>query len=85
MLRGTLRPVAVPAPLIGFVREHHGARVLALFNLSDGRIAFDRTQFGRMEVMAGSGFADPGSHLPPFGAVFASIEPAAFVSALSFR
>jgi alpha-glucosidase len=81
--RGMLRPLAMPEPLVGFVREHHGQRVLAVFNLSDRPVAFDRTPFGRMDVMAGSGFDDPGSLLPPFGAVFAGIGQAAFVTAPS--
>ena len=76
LIRGALHPVALPEPLVGFVRTYDRQRVLALFNLSGRPVGFDRTAFGRMAVREASGFADTGASLPPFGALFAELEPA---------
>ena len=80
LTRGTLHPLALPEPLVGFVRDLAGQRVLAVFNLSDRPAAFDRTGFGRVSVLTDSGFGDPGAFLPPFGAMFAAVETLAAVA-----
>jgi alpha-glucosidase len=41
LVRGTSTPVEVPAPMVAFLRECEGQRVLAVFNLSDGEIDYD--------------------------------------------
>ena len=82
LIRGTLHQIALSDPLIGCIREYEGQRVLAVFNLSGQPVAFDRTAFGRLEVLKASGFADPGALLPPFGALFAELEPAEAAASL---
>lgn len=65
---GTLTPVVLPLPLIGFVREYQGQRVLAVFNLSDEPVPLDVLDLE--SSMEGTGFeACIGSdgHLRPFG------------------
>jgi alpha-glucosidase len=47
--------------------------VLAVFNLSGQPVPLDLAAFGRLTVLDESGFADPGRHLGPFGAIFARI------------
>jgi alpha-glucosidase len=73
LVRGTLRPVALPAPLVGFVREYNGQRVLAVFNLSDQPVMFNWSEHA---AMAGNGFEeclDGDGRLQPFGVLFADL------------
>jgi alpha-glucosidase len=81
LVRGTLHPVPLPDPLVGFVRACEDQRVLALFNLSAEAVGFNRAAFGSMAVLEASGFADPSASLPPFGALFAELEPAGAAAA----
>jgi alpha-glucosidase len=76
LVHGTLRPVALPAPLVGFVREHEGRRVLAVFNLSDQAAVVD-VQGATIE---GHGFEDclgSDGRLRPFGVLFAEVAATA--------
>ncbi len=80
LIRGVLHPVALPEPLVGFVRALDGQRVLAVFNLADRPVLFDRDEFGRLSVLEDSGFGDPGASLAPYGAMFAAVETLAAVA-----
>jgi alpha-glucosidase len=80
LTRGALHPVALPEPLVGFVRTLDGQRVLAVFNLSDRPAAFDPKAFGLLSILKDSGFGDPGASLPPFGAMFAALQTLAAVA-----
>lgn len=73
---GTLEPLTLPQPLVGFVRSHRGQRVRAVFNLSGEPVALPPLEAGR--VMDGAGFAlGAGGLLPPFGTVFTELTAAA--------
>ena len=82
MVRGSLRPLDLPEPLIGFIREHDGDRVLALFNLSGEPAAVEIDEPGAIEPLARSGFMPEligrSVVLNGHGAFFASLvtEPA---------
>jgi hypothetical protein len=68
--------VTLPSPLVGFVREHAGQHVLAVFNLSDQAVSLDAFHGETGCSMAGSGFeAGLGSDgcLGPFGVYFGSL------------
>jgi alpha-glucosidase len=74
LLRGTLRPLILPCPLVGFVRELGEQRVAAVFNLSDRAVAVDRAAYGA--PIEGTGFeasVDGGGRLLPFGVLFAEL------------
>ncbi|MDR3529709.1 MAG: alpha glucosidase [Rhodopila sp.] len=73
LVHGTLRPLDLPAPLVGFVREYEGQRVLAVFNLSDQTVSFE---MGSAAAMAGSGFEAKDGCLPPYGVMFAEVAAA---------
>jgi alpha-glucosidase len=77
LVLGTLAQVALPSPLVGFVREHEGQRVLAVFNLSDQSIAFDATEVGPGSTIPGSGFDTTDGCLRPFGVTFVALTPVA--------
>jgi len=73
LMRGTLRVVDLPSPLVGFEREYDGQRVLAVFNLSDQAVSLDRADYRAME---GNGFEaclDDAGWLQPFGVLFAQL------------
>jgi len=78
MRRGRLIPLDLPAPLIGFVREWQGERVLALFNLAEAETPADLGAFPDLRPLPETGFAPPRegdtARLPPFGALFAAVE-----------
>jgi alpha-glucosidase len=79
LVRGTLLPLTLPEPLVGFVREHEGQRVLAVFNLSDQPVALDLPADELGSPMQGSGFEDCFSgagRLQPFGVLFADLTVA---------
>jgi alpha-glucosidase len=76
LVHGTLRPVALPSPLVGFVREHDGQRVLAVFNLSDRAVVLDLAGFQLGVTMEGHGFEGclgNDGRLQPFGVLFAEL------------
>jgi alpha-glucosidase len=77
LVRGTLQVVDLPSPLVGFVREYDGQRVLAVFNLSEQTVLLDGAAYRPME---GSGFeeclADDG-WLRPFGVMFTQLAAVA--------
>jgi alpha-glucosidase len=79
LLRGTLRPLTLAPPLVGFVREHEGQRLLAVFNLSDQPVALDLPAYERGSPIQGTGFegcfAGDG-RLQPFGVLFADLAMA---------
>jgi alpha-glucosidase len=80
LVHGSLRPVALPAPLVGFVREHEGQRVLAVFNLSDRAVALGAGLAEMGVLMEGSGFESclgRDGFLQPFGVMFAEVATAA--------
>lgn len=73
---GTLTPVTLPAPLVGFVRRHEGAEVLCVFNLSDQPVALDAATLSGAGPLAGSGCAGPDADgvLPPYGVLHATLS-----------
>jgi alpha-glucosidase len=74
LLRGTLQPLALPCPLVGFVRAFGPQSVTAVFNLSDRAIAVDRAAYG--SPIEGTGFEaclDGDGRLLPFGVLFAEL------------
>lgn len=72
LVLGTLQPLALPEPLVGFVREHEGQRVLALFNLSDQPAPLPPIEMGR--PLPASGFVlGPDGTLAPFGVHFSAL------------
>jgi alpha-glucosidase len=78
MALGTLRPLPLPAPLIGFVRDYEGQRVLAVFNMSDRPVLVESLERGIL--MEGTGFeACLGSDgmLGPFGVLLRDLTPVA--------
>jgi alpha-glucosidase len=82
MVCGDLRPLDLPEPLVGFIRQHGEDRVLALFNLSGEPAAVEIEEPGAIEPLARSGFMPEligrSVVLNGHGAFFASLvsEPA---------
>ena len=76
--RGRLLPLDLPAPLLGFVRECGGERVLALFNLAETPTAADLGAFTGLRALPETGFAPPidgeTAMLARFGALFAVLQ-----------
>ena len=56
MVHGDLKPLDLPEPLVGFIREHDGDRVLAVFNLSGESAAVEIDELGAIMPLARSGF-----------------------------
>ncbi len=79
LVRGTLSPLALPEPLVGFVREHEDSRVLAVFNLSAAPAPVDLADFAAVRPCPESGFApeivDRTAILPAHGVLFAEMVP----------
>jgi alpha-glucosidase len=79
LVRGTLRPVDLAEPLVGFVREHDGDAVLAVFNLSDEPAVAELHRFGTMVPLADPGFASETAGrslvLRAHGVFFAALTP----------
>jgi alpha-glucosidase len=77
LLRGSLTPLDLPEPLVGFLREGDGQRLLCLFNLSEAPVRAELAAYPSMRVLAGSGFAPAagpsGVVLPRFGAMLAAL------------
>ena len=61
---GTLRPIDLPEPLIGFVRSFGDQHVLAVFNLSDRAMCVETCVAGDAS----------GTTLGPFGVMFADVS-----------
>ncbi len=80
LLHGALHPLPLPAPLVGFVREHEGERVLAAFNLSGAPALLELDGFEGVRPCHQSGFAaeavDGLAILQPYAAFFARLAPA---------
>ncbi|MGE0224197.1 MAG: alpha-glucosidase family protein [Acetobacteraceae bacterium] len=78
LVTGSLTPVLLPAPLVGFVREVEGQRLIAVFNLSDQAVEADLSGHGQLAPMADSGFAAPCDSgrvsLPAHGVLFATLS-----------
>jgi alpha-glucosidase len=80
MQRGRLIPLALPAPLAGFVRELGETRILCLFNLGEEPAIAPTADLALGEPLRAPGLAAAwtGSDvtLPRFGAAFATLQPA---------
>ncbi len=72
LARGSLRPLDLPDPCIGFVREHAGESIVCLFNLSDQKLRADLSAYGEVLPIGPeeSDFSGDSAMLPPWGAVF---------------
>ena len=57
LVSGALHPLELPAPLIGFVRELDGERVLAVFNLAEEPVVADLSEFPDLCALSASGFS----------------------------
>jgi alpha-glucosidase len=77
LVGGSLTPVALSSPLVGYTREAEGQRVLAVFNLSESAVDTDLSAFGPVLPLTESGFVtdcqDGRVTLPPHGVLFAAI------------
>ncbi|HYZ23537.1 MAG TPA: hypothetical protein VE690_15415, partial [Rhodopila sp.] len=64
--------VKLAEPLVGFIREHQGQRVLAVFNLSDEAVAFDPASlaFEGTVFSDGPGVDWDGEQLSGYGVLF---------------
>ncbi len=86
LVRGTLTPVALPSPLIGFIRDYEGQRVLAVFNLSDRAVGLDSLIFRGASRMAGNGFEACGggdNQLGPYGVLISELAVATVSAAMA--
>ncbi|CAH2600665.1 putative alpha-glucosidase [Rhodovastum atsumiense] len=76
---GSLTPVELPEPLVGFLREDQDERILCLFNLSETPVQVDLEGYPSFHVLAESGFAPkvgPGTALlPRFGVLLVQLQP----------
>jgi alpha-glucosidase len=79
LIRGWLEPLDLSEPLVGFVRELEGQRILALFNLSDASVTTSLAAFGAPQPMPESGctaeIRDGAVHLPPLGTFLGALVP----------
>lgn len=78
LVHGSIRMLDTPEPVLAFVREHAGEKVLAAFNLSDAAVRV-RLPFGAARSLEGHAlppgeYADGLALLPAFGAVFSCLE-----------
>ena len=77
---GRLIPLDLPAPLVGFVRQHGAERVLAVFNLAEHPAVADLSAHAGLTPLPESGFTalmeGERAVLAPFGALFAAVEEA---------
>jgi alpha-glucosidase len=75
LVHGTLQPLTLPEPLVGFVRSYKHQRVLAVFNLSGQTVPISSIETGL--PLAESGFqATQNDALGPFGVHFAALATA---------
>ena len=74
---GSIRFIDTPEPLLAFVREINGRRLLALFNLGTAKQGFDLNQAFELEPALEHGFEaqlrDGGVVLPAFGVAFLTL------------
>jgi alpha-glucosidase len=79
--RGGLRPLDLPAPLVGFERMLGDRRLLAIFNPGEAPARFERTDDAPLRPLAGHGFSADWTAdavlLPPYGVLFAEADAAA--------
>jgi alpha-glucosidase len=79
LVRGTLRALDLPEPLVGFVREYEGSRVVAVFNVSAAPALADLADFSMKRLCVESGFAPEidgeTAILPAHGVLFAEMVP----------
>ncbi len=87
LVHGSIRMLDTPEPVLAFVREHAGEKVLAVFNLSDAEV---RVELPFVVAESLDGHALPaGMHtdgyvtLPAFGALYARAERIAVSSPLA--
>lgn len=78
LLYGSLEPLDLGEPLIGFTRTHGADRILAIFNVGDCPVPVSLDRFGPLNALPSSGFA-PDIHqgqaiLPPYGVLFAALD-----------
>ncbi|MBV8402135.1 MAG: alpha-glucosidase [Acetobacteraceae bacterium] len=80
LVQGGFRVLAFPEPLVGFLREHEGNRVLAAFNLSDSQARLDLTDYAAVRPLPECGFSmeidGDTAILPTYGVFFAAVVPA---------
>jgi alpha-glucosidase len=80
MRNGSLVPLDLPAPLVGFVRGLGEQRVLCMFNLAEVPTRALLPQLAGARVAEATGFAPTlqgdTMELPPFGALFAAMAEA---------
>ncbi len=70
----------LPQPLVGFIRDWRGERLLALFNLAETPQRANLTPWPGLRAVPASGFEpdidEDGAMLAPFGALFAQLHSA---------
>jgi alpha-glucosidase len=75
LLRGSLRPLGLPEPLLGFERTLGAEWITVVFNLSDAPVRLDLGACGDVRPLAGHGFevecSAGAALLPPYGVLFA--------------
>jgi alpha-glucosidase len=80
LIRGSLEPLTLPEPLVGFVRQFADQRVLAIFNLSEETAGIDLSGYEIEAMLTESGFVpdmvDNTLVLPGYGVFFASLGSA---------
>ncbi|MFN3310859.1 MAG: alpha-glucosidase family protein [Thermomonas sp.] len=77
LVEGGIRFLDAPPPLLAFVREHAGQRLLAVFNLSSAPVAWPAFAAGALLAVPGpeaGHLRDGALHLPPRGVAFATLE-----------
>ncbi|MBV9247957.1 MAG: alpha-glucosidase, partial [Acetobacteraceae bacterium] len=77
LVRGSLVPLNLAAPLVGFIRAYEEDRVLAVFNLSDQPACLDLGDFADVQPLSGSGFPvrieGRVIHLAAYGVAFLAV------------
>ncbi|MDQ1078212.1 alpha-amylase family glycosyl hydrolase [Pseudoroseomonas cervicalis] len=77
LLRGGMKVLDLPAPLVGLVRDYAGQRVIALFNLSDAPV---RCPVSSLTLLAdgsseGLELRNGLATLPPYGVLMGELDP----------
>lgn len=68
---GSLTPLQLPDPLVGFLREHDGRRIAAVFNLADRPVTDADLPAG--DPLPDSGFDGPRDTIEPHGVRFIAV------------
>ena len=80
LVGGTLEPLDLSPPLVGFIRRHERQTILVIFNLAETPMALDASRWPGMRVLAESGLcrAKRGEVRPlgPHGVLFAELSHA---------